>query len=190
VHGRGDRGVSAGQLERLAPGTRIIEQGSNDRGDVGAGTVSAGGVLARGAAARAGAGRQHHRVSPGQQRRDITGPQPSPGRRRQLRRRPIATLMTSGVPKNLVSLRYSSFVLRYQGVYSSAVRNASPIVTGTNAPVVLAVRMAPGTRLAHPRGGRRPDPAGASMLDRRYCHCRLGRPRGTARRHVDERTDP
>jgi len=57
VHGRGDRGVSAGQLERLAPGTRIIEQGSNDRGDVGAGTVPAGGVLARGAAARAGAGR-------------------------------------------------------------------------------------------------------------------------------------
>ena len=45
---------------------------------------------------------------------------------------PIATLMTSSVPKNLVSLRYSSFLLRYQAVCSSAVRNASPIVTGTN----------------------------------------------------------
>ena len=44
---------------------------------------------------------------------------------------PIATLMTSSVPKNRVSLRYSSRWLRYHAVCSSAVRNASPIVTGT-----------------------------------------------------------
>ncbi len=44
---------------------------------------------------------------------------------------PIATLMTSSVPKNLVSRRYSSRLLRYHAVCSSAVRNASPIVTGT-----------------------------------------------------------
>jgi len=42
VHGRGDRAVSAGQLERLVPGTRIVEQGSNDRGDVGAGDRATG----------------------------------------------------------------------------------------------------------------------------------------------------
>ena len=44
---------------------------------------------------------------------------------------PIATLITSSVPKNRVSRRYSSCLLRYQAVCSSAVRNASPIVTGT-----------------------------------------------------------
>ncbi len=44
---------------------------------------------------------------------------------------PIATLMTSSVPKNLVSRRYSSRSLRYQAVCSKAVKNASPIVTGT-----------------------------------------------------------
>ena len=31
MHGRGDRAVSAGQLERLVPGPRIIEQGGDDR---------------------------------------------------------------------------------------------------------------------------------------------------------------
>jgi len=36
VHGRGDQGVSAGQLEGLVPGTWFVEQGSDDRGDVGA----------------------------------------------------------------------------------------------------------------------------------------------------------
>ena len=35
MHG-GDRGVSADQLERLVPGIRVLEQGGNDRGDVGA----------------------------------------------------------------------------------------------------------------------------------------------------------
>ena len=44
---------------------------------------------------------------------------------------PIATLMTSRVPKNRVSRRYSSRLLRYQAVCSNAVRKASPIVTGT-----------------------------------------------------------
>jgi hypothetical protein len=44
---------------------------------------------------------------------------------------PIAMLMTSRVPKNRVSRRYSSRRLRYHAVCSSAVRNASPIVTGT-----------------------------------------------------------
>ena len=44
---------------------------------------------------------------------------------------PIATLMTSSVPKNRVSRRYSSRLLRCHAVCSSAVRNASPIVTGT-----------------------------------------------------------
>ena len=44
---------------------------------------------------------------------------------------PIAMLITSSVPKNLVSRRYSSRLLRYHAVCSSAVRNASPIVTGT-----------------------------------------------------------
>ena len=44
---------------------------------------------------------------------------------------PIATLITSSVPKNLVSRRYSSCLLRYHAVCSSAVRKASPIVTGT-----------------------------------------------------------
>src|SRR5215471_5479122 len=44
---------------------------------------------------------------------------------------PIATLITSSVPKNLVSRRYSSFLLRYHAVCRSAVKNASPIVTGT-----------------------------------------------------------
>src|SRR5437763_3860406 len=40
-------------------------------------------------------------------------------------------LMTSSVPKNLVSRRYSSCPLRCHAVCSSAVRNASPIVIGT-----------------------------------------------------------
>ena len=44
---------------------------------------------------------------------------------------PIATLMTSSVPKNRVSRRYSSFLLRCHAVCSSAVRKASPIVIGT-----------------------------------------------------------
>ncbi len=44
---------------------------------------------------------------------------------------PMATLMTSSVPKNLVSRRYSSRLVRYHVVCSSAVRKASPIVTGT-----------------------------------------------------------
>ena len=45
---------------------------------------------------------------------------------------PIATLMTSSTPKNRVSRRYSSRLLRYHAVCSNAVRNARPIVTGTN----------------------------------------------------------
>jgi hypothetical protein len=40
-------------------------------------------------------------------------------------------LITSSVPKNLVSRRYSVRPLRYQAVCSNAVRKASPIVTGT-----------------------------------------------------------
>ena len=44
---------------------------------------------------------------------------------------PIAMLITSSVPKNLVSRRYSVRPLRYQAVCSNAVRKASPIVTGT-----------------------------------------------------------
>ena len=39
---------------------------------------------------------------------------------------PIATLMTSSVPKNLVSRRYSSRLLRYHAVCSSAVRKRQP----------------------------------------------------------------
>jgi hypothetical protein len=38
---------------------------------------------------------------------------------------PMATLITSSVPKNRVSRRYSGFCLRYQAVCSSAVRNAT-----------------------------------------------------------------
>ena len=41
MHGGGDRAVSAGQLERVMPGPRIVEQGSDDRGDVGAGNRAA-----------------------------------------------------------------------------------------------------------------------------------------------------
>jgi hypothetical protein len=37
MHGRGDRAVSAGQLEHVLPGTGFVEQGRDDRGDVGAG---------------------------------------------------------------------------------------------------------------------------------------------------------
>jgi hypothetical protein len=40
--------------------------------------------------------------------------------------------MTSSVPKNRVSRRYSARLPRYHAVWSSAVRKASPIVTGTN----------------------------------------------------------
>ena len=36
-YGRGDRAVCAGQLKGLVPGTRCVEQGSDDRSDVGAG---------------------------------------------------------------------------------------------------------------------------------------------------------
>jgi hypothetical protein len=43
VHG-GDRAVSADQLERLVPGTWLVEQGSYDRGDVGAGDSARGGT--------------------------------------------------------------------------------------------------------------------------------------------------
>ena len=42
MHGRGDRDVSAHQLKRLVPGTGIVEQGSNDRGDVGTGNRATG----------------------------------------------------------------------------------------------------------------------------------------------------
>ncbi len=45
---------------------------------------------------------------------------------------PTAMLMTSSVPKNRVSRRYSGRPLRCQEVCSNAVRKASPIVTGTN----------------------------------------------------------
>ena len=45
---------------------------------------------------------------------------------------PMATLITSSVPKNLVRRKYSSRLLRYHAVCSSAVRKASPIVMGTN----------------------------------------------------------
>ena len=41
MHGRGDWAVSADQLKRLVPGTRFVEQGGNDRGDVGAGDRAA-----------------------------------------------------------------------------------------------------------------------------------------------------
>ena len=44
---------------------------------------------------------------------------------------PMATLMTSSVPKNRVSRRYSSRLVRYHVVCSTAVKNAKPIVTGT-----------------------------------------------------------
>ena len=44
---------------------------------------------------------------------------------------PIATLMTSSVPKNLVNRRYSSRLFRYHAVCSNAVKKARPIVTGT-----------------------------------------------------------
>ena len=37
MHRHGDRNVPADQFQRLMPGTRLIEQGGNDRGDVGAG---------------------------------------------------------------------------------------------------------------------------------------------------------
>ena len=45
---------------------------------------------------------------------------------------PTATLMTSRVPKNRVSRRCSGWPLRYHRVWRMAVRNASPIVSGTN----------------------------------------------------------
>ena len=44
---------------------------------------------------------------------------------------PTATLISSSVPKNRVSRSRSGFLLRYHQVCSSAVRSASPIVTGT-----------------------------------------------------------
>ena len=37
MHGRGDRAVSADQLKGLVPGARMVEQGRDDRIDVGAG---------------------------------------------------------------------------------------------------------------------------------------------------------
>ena len=43
MHG-GDRAVSADQPERLVPGTWLVEQGSYDRGDVGAGDSARGGT--------------------------------------------------------------------------------------------------------------------------------------------------
>ena len=42
MHGRGDRAVSAGQLEHVLPGTGFVEQGRDDRGDVGAGDLPPG----------------------------------------------------------------------------------------------------------------------------------------------------
>ncbi len=45
---------------------------------------------------------------------------------------PTATLISSSVPKNLHSRRYSGLPLRYQAVCRTATRNASPIVIGTN----------------------------------------------------------
>jgi hypothetical protein len=44
---------------------------------------------------------------------------------------PTAMLITSSVPKNLVSRRSSGRPLRYQDVCSSAVKKPSPIVSGT-----------------------------------------------------------
>jgi hypothetical protein len=52
---------------------------------------------------------------------------------------PIAMLITSSVPKNRVSRRYSSRLLRCHAVCSSAVRNASPIVTGTKKKWLMVV---------------------------------------------------
>src|SRR5580704_6541945 len=45
---------------------------------------------------------------------------------------PMATLITSRVPKKRVRRRYSGFFRRYQTVCSSAVRKARPIVMGIN----------------------------------------------------------
>ena len=45
---------------------------------------------------------------------------------------PTATLITSSVPKNRVSRWCSGLPDRYQTVCSTATRNASPIVIGTN----------------------------------------------------------
>jgi hypothetical protein len=42
---------------------------------------------------------------------------------------PMATLITSRVPKNRVSLRYSGFFRRYQTVWSSAAANGFPFRT-------------------------------------------------------------
>ena len=53
---------------------------------------------------------------------------------------PIATLMTSSVPKNLVSRRYSSRLVRYHAVCSNAVRKASPMVTGTKKKWLIDVK--------------------------------------------------
>jgi hypothetical protein len=47
VHGRGDRAVPADQFKRLVPGTRLVEQGSDDRGDVGARDCAIGGWRGR-----------------------------------------------------------------------------------------------------------------------------------------------
>ncbi len=44
---------------------------------------------------------------------------------------PTATLISSRVPKNLVSRLNAGLSLRYQLVWSSATRKASPMVTGT-----------------------------------------------------------
>ena len=45
---------------------------------------------------------------------------------------PMATLMSNKVPKNLVSRLKVGLSLRYQLVWSSATKKASPMVTGTN----------------------------------------------------------
>ena len=42
MHGRGDRAVSADQLKGLVPGARLVEQGRDDRSDVGAGDRATG----------------------------------------------------------------------------------------------------------------------------------------------------
>lgn len=45
---------------------------------------------------------------------------------------PTAMLITSKVPKNRVSRKYSARPPRYQAVWSRAVSRLSPMVTGTN----------------------------------------------------------
>ena len=96
LHRRGDWAVSGDQFERLVPGTRTVEQGSNDRRDIGARDRATGHW--RGREANPAGGGSVGEASWAQALNQASGLAPEPGRRlTSQRRRGLGRFVLRGV---------------------------------------------------------------------------------------------